>query len=695
MSDILTEIIEKRKRDIKEQGITFGFEIPEVRQRPLHPFLENLDGQKRRGVILEVKRASPSKGDIAPDLDSGATAKSYAYSGAAAISCLTEKNYFKGTLEDLMKVCRAIDEIEKNGVISKIEKSEKSGKNGMTLAENSFEQKGECEKKGFCETGLSKEDSDLCPAFVPAVLRKDFLLSPEEIEISYRAGADAVLLIARILSKELLLEMARKVKELKMSALVEVRSDEDIEKIKYVFNMKDLKEPCKGNESDYYGQNTSCGQEGTGQNEGFCGQNGSFVFGVNSRDLSNFKIDLLHPVIMREKIRSAVGKNVRIIFESGVTNTACSASVGSMGFSALLLGEGAAKNPDLRKSLVESFASAKESKNAFFWKEYAAKISGRAESVEFSQPAGEGGECREDCSKDNLPLAEKSVKVKICGLTRMEDAIKAQELGADFLGFVFADKFPRSLTRENRLEKILGGIKSLTAKKIAVIVDVTSKEAETAIALVKEEIFDAIQFHNIPYEEISAELLELPHYFAVKSLEDYEKLISLGEMRVLLDSREIMAGDFAPAELACGELASTELACGEVAPAELACGEVACGELATGGSVEAACPVDNCCSSGTKGESNQGEELCSKGAVSTPNPVNSYAADNTVSLKNKNLYNIKWLAGGITAENVKALLKKYQPELIDVSSGVENTEKAENIGIKDERKLEELFKNVR
>ena len=92
MADILTTIVEKRKADIERLGVTFGFTIPEERSRPVHSFLTE------KGVILEVKRASPSKGDIAPELESGATARSYAEAGARAISCLTETNYFKGTL---------------------------------------------------------------------------------------------------------------------------------------------------------------------------------------------------------------------------------------------------------------------------------------------------------------------------------------------------------------------------------------------------------------------------------------------------------------------------------------------------------------------------------------------------------------------------------------------------------------------
>ena len=428
--NILDAIIEKRKADIERLGLDFGIELPKKRERAVHPFLA------QRGVILEVKRASPSKGDISPDLDSYKTAFSYAESGAGAISCLTEQNYFKGTLADLMNVCRAVDDFEA-----------KTGKKG------------------------------------PAVLRKDFLLSADEVEVAYRAGADAVLLIARILEKDVLLEMARSVVKLGMSALVEVRAEEDLEKLSFVFSQTDL--------------------------ASLSASNGNFVFGVNSRDLATFKIDLLRPNMMTKKIRSCVGESARIVFESGVLNTECAAAVGSMGFSGLLLGEAAAKNPSIRVSLVDSFMGAKTTRNSRFWVEYSQTLTEKA--------------------KTNSP------KAKICGLTRIEDALLAQNLGASFTGFIFADAFPRSLTKEGRIEKLLPRFGEISAKKVAVIVDTSSEEAKKAVQLVKDGVLDLLQFHKIPYDEVSSELLELPHYFATSSLEEYEKLVSKGEVRVLLD----------------------------------------------------------------------------------------------------------------------------------------------------------------
>ncbi|MBP5748268.1 MAG: bifunctional indole-3-glycerol phosphate synthase/phosphoribosylanthranilate isomerase, partial [Treponema sp.] len=90
---IIEEIVQKRKQDIRNLSFNYGVDIPRERPRRVVPFLGS------KGAILEIKRASPSKGDIAPNLDAADTARKYVEAGASAISVLTEQNYFKGSLQ--------------------------------------------------------------------------------------------------------------------------------------------------------------------------------------------------------------------------------------------------------------------------------------------------------------------------------------------------------------------------------------------------------------------------------------------------------------------------------------------------------------------------------------------------------------------------------------------------------------------
>lgn len=430
--NILDEIVERRKNDIEQLGWDFGFSIPEKRQRPVHPFLNS------KGVILEVKRASPSKGDIAPNLDSAATALSYAKAGARAISCLTEANYFKGTLEDLMKVCAAIDSFEK-------------------------------------ETGTTG----------PAVLRKDFLIDEKDIDIAYRAGADAVLLISRILPTEKMISMAKKCEDLGLTALVELRLDEDVAKLAEVVKVVNPK---------------------------------YIAAGVNSRDLRDFTIDLLTPCKMLNKIKAVLGQDARVIFESGIRTPQSAAFVGSLGFAGMLLGEAAAKNPEARNDLVKSFVEGSETPNAKFWNNYAVMIDSRSQ--------GDG-----------------SLK-KICGLTNKEDAVKAADFGADFLGFIFWNKSPRHADPLS-VQKICESLNNSSKIKVGVIVDPDDEEAQVAIQLVQKGVLDVIQLHTINCARkflANPEYRKLPHYAAINiTTEDDVKLLDelfdMGEPRVLVDAQ--------------------------------------------------------------------------------------------------------------------------------------------------------------
>jgi len=128
------------------------------------------------GIIAEIKKASPSKGDIRCDLDPVLFAKNYTEAGAMAISVLTESEFFKGSLNDLEMVCNT--------------------------------------------TNLP-------------VLRKDFTIDAYQIYEAKKAGASSILLITTILSKEQLRDYILLVRELGMEPLVEIISEKEFEAAYY------------------------------------------------------------------------------------------------------------------------------------------------------------------------------------------------------------------------------------------------------------------------------------------------------------------------------------------------------------------------------------------------------------------------------------------------------------------------------
>ena len=545
--DILQKIVRKRREDIERLGLNFGIEIPATRRRGHVEFLGT------PGAILEVKRASPSKGNIAPDLNPVGLATTYAEAHAQAISVLTEMNYFKGSLRDLIAVADAMEERAKQGLHA-------------------------------------------C-----AVLRKDFLLFEDEIDIAYRCGADAVLLIARILDDEQLVKMAKRAQSFDMQAFVEVRETDDLRKLKLV--------------TEALGDAAAK----------------TIVAGVNSRDLATFHTDPLVPASIRNKLPA------KAVFESGIHSGADAAYARSLGFTGILVGEAVAKNPPLAKEVVSSFEGGCENAQGKFWKEYAERRD--AKRVKFAEAAGNAG----------AGLAKSMPMVKICGITREEDGLLAAELGADLLGFVFSktkrlttEEFVRSFSTKLRavchpepfdklrdLNKVGEPVEPLL---VGVITETDSVEGQTAIKLAREGVLDAVQFHGIAplrqhFDKFSVpaaqginkagEPAEPPHYCAARvgDAADFDKVEALrknGEPRILLDAKvEGIPGG-------------------------------------TGKQIP--------------------ESLLREKAGDIP----------------------LWLAGGINPENVSELVSKFNPELIDVSSGVEDAP-----GIKNADKMKDLFAKLR
>jgi indole-3-glycerol phosphate synthase len=165
--------VEQAKRDLPLERLKAGLgQVP-----PARNFFAACTRKPRRlvNVIAEIKRSSPSAGVIRADFDPPAIARQYAAAGACAISVLTDREYFGGSLDDLRAVRQAVD--------------------------------------------------------LP-LLRKDFTLDPYQLYQSRAAGADAVLLIAEVLNSSQLMDLLILAAALRLTCLVEVHGMEQLLRIR-------------------------------------------------------------------------------------------------------------------------------------------------------------------------------------------------------------------------------------------------------------------------------------------------------------------------------------------------------------------------------------------------------------------------------------------------------------------------------
>ncbi|HHT7237695.1 MULTISPECIES: indole-3-glycerol phosphate synthase TrpC [Bacillus] len=166
MGTILDKIVEQKKKEVAELYETY---TPVKEKRKTHSLVKALE---QFTVIAEVKRASPSKGDINLHVNVSKQVKTYEECGAGAVSVLTDSQFFKGSFHDL-QTARAESHIP--------------------------------------------------------LLCKDFIIDKIQIDRAYEAGADLILLIVAALSKEKLKELYNYVLEMGLEAIVEVHDEQELE----------------------------------------------------------------------------------------------------------------------------------------------------------------------------------------------------------------------------------------------------------------------------------------------------------------------------------------------------------------------------------------------------------------------------------------------------------------------------------
>ncbi|XP_051207679.1 indole-3-glycerol phosphate synthase, chloroplastic [Lolium perenne] len=220
---------------------------------------------KRNGVpalIAEVKKASPSRGVIRENFDPVEIAQAYEKHGAACLSILTDAKYFQGSFENLRKVRRA---------------------------------------------GVK------CP-----LLCKEFVIDEWQIYYARSIGADAVLLIAAVLTDMDLKYLLQICKELGLTALIEVHDENEMERVLRIDDVQ--------------------------------------LIGINNRSLETFIVDTSNTKTLLEKHGNAIReKGILVVGESGLFNPDDVAYVQNAGVSAVLVGESLVKQEDPGRAIAGLF----------------------------------------------------------------------------------------------------------------------------------------------------------------------------------------------------------------------------------------------------------------------------------------------------------------------------------------------------
>lgn len=253
---ILSRIIEEKRRVIDEAKRAKSQDalIRETKNICVKSaFKKNISRLHHVNLIAEIKKASPSKGILRGDFNPSKIAITYQANGAQAISVLTDERFFEGRLEYIKKI---------------------------------------------------KENVSL------PILRKDFIIDEYQVYESVAAGADAILLIAELLSTNELAGLYNLAVSLGLDVLMETHNEEDVEKALSA---------------------------------------GANIIGVNNRDLHTFRVDLG----LTQKLIRMIPQNKIKISESGIKTYEDVMFLKSLGVNAVLIGEAFMEADDIAAKMRE------------------------------------------------------------------------------------------------------------------------------------------------------------------------------------------------------------------------------------------------------------------------------------------------------------------------------------------------------
>ena len=250
MATILDEIVATKYKEVEASRRRMPLDELEVQAAsapPTRDFLAALAGPGPIRLIAEVKKASPSAKVIRADFDPIAIARAYQAHGAAALSVLTDAPYFQGHLSYLARIRASVA--------------------------------------------------------IP-LLRKDFIVDEYQVVEARLAGADAILLIAEVLTDDRLAALIARARGLGMAALVEFHDEANLPRVLDA---------------------------------------GADLVGINNRDLSRFVTDL----DLTFRLRDRIPADVILVSESGIKTRADVVRLEEAGVSAILVGESLMRSDDI------------------------------------------------------------------------------------------------------------------------------------------------------------------------------------------------------------------------------------------------------------------------------------------------------------------------------------------------------------
>ena len=258
--NVLDKIVEEKRKEVKLHASVHSVDDYKNLSNYMREGVSTVQrilSSDTHGIISEFKRQSPSKGVINDRVDVVQVTKGYCEAGAAAVSILTDEQFFGGTIEDLQRARPGLD----------------------------------------------------C-----AVLRKDFIIDEYQIHQTKAIGADLMLLIAAILTKEEIVRFTDIAHDLGLEVLLEIHNEEEFH-------------------AGYYDQVD--------------------ILGVNNRDLKRFKTTIQNSIDLSE----ILPKEQLKISESGISSTKEMSALAAVGYKGFLIGEQFMKHDDpaseLKKFMIE------------------------------------------------------------------------------------------------------------------------------------------------------------------------------------------------------------------------------------------------------------------------------------------------------------------------------------------------------